>query len=61
MKASSLKELSVEELQSKIAEERKVLGNYKLNHAVSPLENPVVIKNTRRSIAQLKTELNKRK
>lgn len=57
MKASTLKDLTVAELQTKIVEETKVLANYKLNHAVSPLENPLVIRNTRVNIARLKTEL----
>lgn len=60
MKASTLIDLTVEELRSKIQEEIKVLANYKLNHSVSPLENPLVIKSTRVNIARLKTELNKR-
>lgn len=58
---STVKDLSVEELVAKIQEEKKALANYKLNHAVSPLENPTVIKNTRRSIAQLQTELSSKR
>lgn len=60
MKQSTLVDLTVEELQSKIQEEKKTLASYKLNHAVSPLENPLVIRNTRKEIARLNTELNKR-
>lgn len=58
MKAAELKELSVEDLKNKIAEEEKALGNLRLNHAVSPIENPLVIRNTRRLVARLKTVLN---
>ena len=61
MKAESLKELTVEDLVAKIAEEQKSLRTYKLNHSVSPLENPMVIKSTRKAIARLQTELSKRK
>jgi large subunit ribosomal protein L29 len=32
----------------------------KLNHAVTPLENPMQIKFTRRTVARLKTELRNR-
>jgi len=32
----------------------------KMNHAISPLENPLEIRNTRRTIARLKTELRRR-
>ena len=60
MKASTLVDFTAEELKSKIQEEVKTLANYKLNHSVSPLENPLVIKKTRVNIARLKTELNKR-
>jgi len=60
MKASTLVELSVEELQNQVQSESKSLANLKLNHSVSPLENPLVIRNTRVNIARLKTELSKR-
>ena len=60
MKASTLVELSVEELQGQVQSESKNLANLKLNHSVSPLENPLVIRNARVNIARLKTELNKR-
>ncbi|HAH57009.1 MAG TPA: 50S ribosomal protein L29, partial [Bacteroidales bacterium] len=42
-------------------EERKQLTRLRLNHAVSPLENPNKIKNYRRTIARMLTELHKRK
>lgn len=61
MKAESLKDLTLEELAAKIAEQKKSLGSYKLNHAVSPLENPMVIRSTRKEIARLQTELSNRK
>ena len=60
MAENKLADLTVAELQGKIEEGKKSLANYKLNHAVSPLENPTVIRNTRREIARLKTELNSR-
>lgn len=60
MKENNLAELTVEELRTKIQEEKNGLMNLKLNHAVSPLENPTLIKKARVSIARLKTELNKR-
>jgi len=57
MKAAEIKELSVEDLKSKITEETKALGSLKLNHAVSPLENPLVIRSTKKLVARLKTAL----
>lgn len=61
MKASELKDLSIEEIQSKIQQEVKSLEELKFNHVVSPLDNPLVIKAARKNVARLKTELNKRK
>jgi len=60
MKASELKDLSVEEIQSKIQQEVKSLEELKFNHVVTPLDNPLVIKAARKNVARLKTELNKR-
>jgi len=37
-----------------------VLAKMKLSHAVSPLENPMLIKQTRRTVARLNTEIRKR-
>jgi large subunit ribosomal protein L29 len=60
MKAAELREMSVEDLKLKIAEELKSLNSLVLNHAVSPIENPTVIKINRRLIARLKTILNEK-
>lgn len=57
MKATEIIELSVEDLKVEITKESKALNTLKLNHAVSPLENPQVIKTTRRLVARLKTVL----
>jgi len=53
--------LSDKELLQRIQEEKNKLVKLKLQHAVSPLENPMEIRNTRKTIARLLTELNKRK
>ena len=60
MKASEIKELSTQEIQERIDDFKNVLIRLRLNHAVSPLDNPNKIKNTRRDIARLKTELRMR-
>ena len=60
MKQVDIKDLSVDDLTEKLAEQKDVLAKMKLSHAVSPLENPMQIKDTRRSVARLKTELRKR-
>lgn len=61
MKQEVVKELSTPDLIERLEEERKQLLRLKLNHAVSPLENPNKIKTYRRTIARLITELRKRK
>lgn len=52
--------MSDAELLERLEEERKQLTRLKLNHAVSPLENPNKIKIYRRTIARLLTELRRR-
>ncbi len=61
MKQEVIKELSTPELIERLDEESKQLVKLKLNHAVSPLENPNKIKVYRKTIARLNTELRKRK
>ncbi|MBU1367886.1 MAG: 50S ribosomal protein L29 [Bacteroidetes bacterium] len=60
MKQEVIKELSTADLVERLEEERKQLVRLKLNHAVSPLENPNKISAYRRTIARLMTELKKR-
>lgn len=57
MKNAEIKELSIEDLESAIVEQQVALQKLRFSHAVSPIENPMVIRNTRRLIARLKTEL----
>jgi large subunit ribosomal protein L29 len=61
MKVAEIRDLSADELQRKIAEETAKVEDLKLNHAISPLENPLVIRNSKKLIAQLKTVLNEKK
>ncbi len=60
MKSSEIKELSNQELLERIDNEKTSLVRMKLNHAISPLDNPNVIKTSRKVIARLMTELRKR-
>ena len=60
MKQSEVKELSVAELQEKLGEIKKSYADLKMAHAVSPLENPIQLRATRRTIARIATELTKR-
>jgi large subunit ribosomal protein L29 len=60
MKSSEIKELSNQELLEHIDNEKTSLVRMKLNHAISPLENPQKIKESRKTIARLMTEKRKR-
>ncbi len=60
MKTAEIKELSSKEIQERIDAESSNLLRMKLNHAVSPLENPMKIRELRKTLAKLKTELRKR-
>lgn len=55
-----LKELSTAEIKEKLDVERDLLRKMKLNHAVSPIENPNKIKESRKTIARCLTELRRR-
>jgi large subunit ribosomal protein L29 len=57
MKTAEIKELSVQDLQERIAAEKSNLATMKVQHAVSPVENPSLIKKTRRDIARMLTVL----
>jgi large subunit ribosomal protein L29 len=60
MKQVDIKDLSVDDLTEKFAEQKDVLSKLKLSHSVSPLENPMQLKGARRTVARLQTELRKR-
>ena len=60
MKISEIRELSTQEILERIENENTALVRMKLNHAISPLDNPNKIKELRKTIARLKTELHQR-
>lgn len=61
MKQEEIKQLSDSDLLNKIKEENESLRKLKINHAVSPIENPIKIRGGRKLVARLQTELNSRK
>ena len=61
MKAQVLTDMPENELQDLLATEREKLIKMKMSHAVSPMENPLQIKFTRKMIAKVMTELSKRR
>ena len=57
MKSAEIKDMSVQDLQERIATEKANLSQLKVQHAVSPVENPSIIKKSRRDIARMLTIL----
>ncbi len=60
MKQEVIKELSTADIIERLEEEKKHLVRLRINHAVSPLENPHQISENRKTIARLNTELKHR-
>ena len=61
MKTSEIRELTIKEIEELIETEKTQLLKLRLNHSISPLDNPMKITETRRNIARLKTILHQRK
>ena len=59
MKQAEINKLSKEDLQDKLAELQKQTEELKMSHSISPLENPLQIRSSRRVIARIKTALSK--
>ena len=53
--------MPIDELNDLLFSEKERLVRLKMSHAVSPLENPLSIKFSRKKIARIMTELSKRK
>jgi large subunit ribosomal protein L29 len=57
MKTREIKELSEKELQERLDNDKVLLSRLKLNHTISPLDNPMQITAVRKQIARVATEL----
>ncbi|HEY4654182.1 MAG TPA: 50S ribosomal protein L29 [Cyclobacteriaceae bacterium] len=57
MNNEDIRALSLAELKEKIGSEQEALRKIRFAHQVSAIENPMKIKETRRLLARLKTEL----
>lgn len=57
----SLKDLNEKDLTARISEDKLRLKKLEFAHAISPLENPMSIRDLRKELARLQTELNARK
>ncbi len=60
MKTSEIKELSSKEITERLVTEQETLVRSRLNHSISPLDNPMSIRDLRRNIARMKTILRSR-
>lgn len=60
MKPQVIRELSTNDLRERLEEEKKQLMRLKINHAVSPLDNPMRIRAMRRDVARMTAELYQR-
>lgn len=60
MKNAEIKEMTTKDLVERIGTETANYTQLVMNHSISPLENPAQIKQLRRDIARLKTELRQR-
>ncbi|MCX6209472.1 MAG: 50S ribosomal protein L29 [Bacteroidetes bacterium] len=56
-----LKDMQIDSLKGRIAEDQLRLKKMQFAHAMTPLENPMMIRGLRRSVAKLHTELSSRK
>lgn len=61
MKSQEIRELTDKELKEELQDKKVLLTRLKLNHKVSDIENPMLIRSTRRTIARIKTEINARR
>lgn len=57
MKAAEIRNLSVDELNAKLADLKAELFNLRFQHAINQLENPQRMKAVKRDIARIKTVL----
>ena len=60
MKTREIKELTTNEIQERLDVEKEHLTRLTLNHAISPIDNPVQIRESRKTIARFATELRQR-
>lgn len=55
MKAVELKKLSLEDLKVKLLQEQDALLKLKMAHAITPIENPMRIREARKVVARIQT------
>ena len=58
MKTSEIRNMTIDELNEKLADTSKKISQLKFNNSVQTIDNPLEIKNLRRQLAKMKTILN---
>ena len=60
MKIAEIREFSTQELRERVDAEVAAYAQKRINHSISPMENPSQLKQQRKLIARMKTELRQR-
>ena len=60
MKKEAIREMSTDDLRERLQQMEKDYLQLRINHSVTPLDNPAQITADRRMIARVKTELRRR-
>lgn len=61
MTYEDIKGMNVKELHATLRDERRMLQKMEFGHAVSPIDNPTKIRESKKVIARLLTEINSRR
>lgn len=61
MKLQEIKELSDKDLKEKLDAEKLSLDQLVISHSITPLDNPSILKEKRKDIARINTEISARK
>ena len=61
MRSEVIREMTLEEVTDMLNERHEQFTKLRLSHSVSPLENPLQLRQVRRDVARLRTELERRK
>lgn len=61
MENEEIRALTQEELLEKLQEEKEAYQKLRFAHAISPIENPMRLRESRRLIARIQTEVSRRR
>ncbi|MDO5509646.1 MAG: 50S ribosomal protein L29 [Weeksellaceae bacterium] len=61
MKSIDIQELTIEDIQTKLEEEKLKYDKLRITHKLSQIENPMQLRSMRRNIARLNTALTQKK